>query len=75
MDINDGFLCPQGNEAVVSTHWIGGWMGSRTGLGIINKRNISYPYWESNPESSQPVVRPTIHLSDPPSSVVLTAGS
>jgi hypothetical protein len=32
-----------------STHWIGGWVGSRAGLGTVEKKKISCPCWELNP--------------------------
>jgi hypothetical protein len=35
-------------EAAPSTHCIGGWMGLRAGIDIMEKRKISYPYQELN---------------------------
>jgi hypothetical protein len=29
-------------------HHIGGWMGHRATLNVIEKRQISFPYWDSN---------------------------
>jgi len=31
------------------THWIGGWVGTRVGLGAVVKRKNHYPCRESNP--------------------------
>jgi hypothetical protein len=49
------------------THCIGSWVGRRGGLDFKEKGNISFPYWESNPDSSvvQPVVQTLFWLSYP----------
>jgi hypothetical protein len=39
-------------ERAPGTHWIGGWVGSRAGLGAVVKRKIPSPCRESNPWSS-----------------------
>jgi hypothetical protein len=39
-------------ETAPSTHWIGGWVGPRTGLDDVERKK-SYPYWNSN---SDPLV-------------------
>jgi hypothetical protein len=41
---------PLGKDAHV-THWRGGWIGSRVGLDVVKKRNISWPHKESNTDS------------------------
>jgi hypothetical protein len=33
-------------------HRIGGWVGARASVDVSEKRNISYPYQDSNPGSS-----------------------
>jgi hypothetical protein len=30
------------------THCKGGWVDLRAGLDVLEKKNISFPYWESN---------------------------
>jgi hypothetical protein len=53
-------LCSLGKGR--SSHWVGGWMNSRTGLNDVKKRN-SWPYRDSNsdtlghPASSQSLYR------------------
>jgi hypothetical protein len=47
-----GVVCFTPGERAPGTHWIGGWIGLRTGLDAVEKRKISCPYWESNPNSS-----------------------
>jgi hypothetical protein len=32
------------------THWIGGWVGPRSGLDMVSKRKIPSPRGESNPD-------------------------
>jgi hypothetical protein len=39
-------------EAAPGTRCIGGWLGPRAGLDIMEKRQISCPYRESNPDFS-----------------------
>jgi hypothetical protein len=46
---------PQGKQTL-DTHWIGGWVGHRGGLNVMEKKQISCPFWEWNPDSS--VVQP-----------------
>jgi len=43
-------------ERAPGTHWIGGWVGSRTALDRVVKRNILSPCRESNPRT--PIVKP-----------------
>jgi hypothetical protein len=31
---------PSRRERATGTHWIGGWVGPRTGLDVVEKRNI-----------------------------------
>jgi hypothetical protein len=40
---------PRGKN--MGTYSIGGWIGSRAGLDVSEKRKISFPYHESKPES------------------------
>jgi len=35
-------------EIVLSTHWMGGWVGRRAGLNMVSKRKIPGPHLESN---------------------------
>jgi hypothetical protein len=46
-------------ERAPGTHWIGGWVGPRTGLDDMEKKRV--PYRDSNFDTSavQPVVIPT----------------
>jgi hypothetical protein len=37
-------------ERTPGTHWLGYWVGPGAGLGVFEKRKISYPSQESNPE-------------------------
>jgi hypothetical protein len=39
-----------------TTHWIGGWMGLRTGMDTVSKRNTSHR--DSNPD--HPIVQPVV---------------
>jgi hypothetical protein len=32
---------PQGEPPPPRTHWIGGWVGPRAGLDVVEKRNLS----------------------------------
>jgi hypothetical protein len=41
-------------EETPITHWIGGWVGPRASLDILEKRKISCPCWDSNPRSTSP---------------------
>jgi len=41
-------------ERTPSTHWIGGWVGPRTGVDAMVKGKILSPYRDSNPPSSSP---------------------
>jgi hypothetical protein len=43
-------------ERAPGTHWIGGWVGPRTGLNIVDKRNIFPPAANPNP-AVRPVAR------------------
>ena len=36
------------------THFIGGWMGPRVGLDVLEKRKTPCPYRDSNPRSISP---------------------
>jgi hypothetical protein len=36
-------------ERAPSTHWTGGWEGSRVGMDALEKRKTSRPCWELNP--------------------------
>jgi hypothetical protein len=40
------FCCFIPREAILDTHCTGGWMGCSAGVDIIEKRKISFPYWE-----------------------------
>jgi hypothetical protein len=42
------------SELVPGTDWIGGWVGLRAGLDAVEKRNISCPCQELNPQVSRP---------------------
>jgi hypothetical protein len=44
-------------ERAPGNHWMGGWVGTRTGLDAVEKRKISCRCWETNPDPSavQPV--------------------
>jgi hypothetical protein len=42
------------------THWIRDWMGPRSGMNAVTKRNNSCPWWESN--SSRPTRSPVTVL-------------
>jgi hypothetical protein len=46
-------------ETAHGTHWIGGWVGPRAGLDIMEKGKISFSYQESNPYSL--VVQPVLY--------------
>jgi hypothetical protein len=50
-----------------SIHWIGGWVGPRTGLDPVEKRKICFPCHGSKPDSStfQPVSPSLYQLSYP----------
>lgn len=37
-------------EKSSDTHWIGGWMGTVASLDVMEKRKISYPCQDSNPD-------------------------
>jgi hypothetical protein len=43
---------PWGSSPTPGTHFIGGWLGSKAGLNMVEKTNISCPYQELNPDSS-----------------------
>jgi hypothetical protein len=43
------------------SHWIGGWVGPRTGLGDVEKGN-SWRYWDSNSDPS--IVQPMASRHD-----------
>jgi hypothetical protein len=47
MEVNFQFQSPDS-----CTHSIGGWVGPRARLNLTEKRKISFPYRESNPDSS-----------------------
>jgi len=40
--------CFTPRERAHGTHWIGGWMGSRTSLDVVVKRKIPSPCWDPN---------------------------
>jgi hypothetical protein len=42
-----GYFTPR--ERASSTHWIGGWVGTRTGLDMVVKKKNPCPCQESNP--------------------------
>jgi hypothetical protein len=48
--------CFTPREKAPGTHWIGGWVGSRTVLDAVGKRRIPSPRQESNPRT--PIVQP-----------------
>jgi hypothetical protein len=48
-----------GQERVTSTHWIRGWVGSRASLDAVEKRKISCPCQELNPNFS--AIQPIAH--------------
>jgi hypothetical protein len=39
------------DELAPGTHWIGGWLGPRTGLEAMEKKEITWPCQESNHDS------------------------
>jgi len=39
-------------EKIHGIHWLGGWVGPRTGLDAVAKKNIPSQYRESNPDCS-----------------------
>jgi hypothetical protein len=39
-------------ETIPDAHWIGGWLSPRAGVGVLEKRSISFPCGESNPSFS-----------------------
>jgi hypothetical protein len=41
------------------TNWIGGWVGPRADLDVLEKRKISFPYRHSKSEPYSPVALPT----------------
>jgi hypothetical protein len=43
-------------ERALSTHWMGGWVGSSAVLDAVVKRKIPSLRWESNPRT--PIVQP-----------------
>jgi hypothetical protein len=47
-------------ERAPSTHWLGGWVGSRAVLDAVVKRKIPSPRRESNPRT--PIVQPVAQL-------------
>jgi hypothetical protein len=49
----DSDSCP--GDFTPGTHWIGGRVGPRASMEAIDKRKISCPFWNSNPDS--PVVQ------------------
>jgi hypothetical protein len=58
-------IYPWGNSP--GTNCIGGWVGPRVDLDVMEKRKITSPYREQNPDSSvvQPVVLSLYRLSYP----------
>jgi len=50
--VTDGEIRVSG--APPTANQIGRWVGSRTGLGILKKRKISYSHRDSNPSPSRP---------------------
>jgi hypothetical protein len=59
-------------ERAPCTHWIGGWVGPRAGLGTASKRKIPSLRRDSNPDHPivQPVVRRYTELNYPGSKVL-----
>jgi hypothetical protein len=51
------------------THWIGGWVGPRVGLGAVEKNKIFHS-WESNP--SHPAHSPSLYQLIYPGSIINT---
>jgi hypothetical protein len=37
-------------EIAPGTHWIGGWVGPRSGLDMVSQRKIPSPHQELNPD-------------------------
>jgi len=35
-------------ERIPDTHWVGGWVGPRTGLDVVAKKENTCPYLKSN---------------------------
>jgi hypothetical protein len=59
-------------ETAPGTHCVGGWMGPRAGLGVMEKRKFACLCRESNPDSSvyqAPVAQSLYRLSYPGSSL------
>ena len=52
-------------QTATRTHWIGGWVGPRSSLDVLEERKISCPCWELNPRSSTPYY---INYTTPPPS-------
>jgi hypothetical protein len=55
MEVSGQLHAPAGllsRETTSGTHWIGGWVGPRAGLEVMEKRKTSCPYREPNPDSS-----------------------
>jgi hypothetical protein len=48
--------CFTPRERAPGTHWIGGWVGTRTVLDVVVKRKIPSPHRESNPRT--PIIQP-----------------
>jgi len=40
-------------ERAPSIHWLGGWVGPRTGLDTVVKRKIYFLYWEYKKEKGE----------------------
>jgi hypothetical protein len=53
-------------EGAPGTHWIGGWVGPKTGLGDVEKRDISHTCRQVNPSS--PAFSPSLYRMNFPSS-------
>jgi hypothetical protein len=43
-------MCFFPDESASASDWMEGWVGRRAGVVAVEKRNISCPYRESNPE-------------------------
>jgi hypothetical protein len=52
-------------ERVPSTHWIGGWVGSRAVLDAVVKSKIPSPYRESNPRTTISSPLPSRYTGEP----------
>jgi hypothetical protein len=53
------------------THWIGGWVGPRSGLNIVSKRKTPSPFRDLNPD--HPIVKPVVSRYTDWGAVALTS--